>query len=66
MPHSFALWPRLESQFNYASLARAMDLKRLLVNLDKSEAQPMDDFLMVSKTLQIHLLLFHLQFLPWI
>lgn len=43
--HAFTIWQRLESRFNSAILARAMDLKRLLMNLVKPETQQMDDFL---------------------
>lgn len=44
LSHAFIIWQCLESCFNSASLARAMDLKRLLMNLVKLETQPMDDF----------------------
>lgn len=53
--HAFTIWQRLESRFNSAILARAMDLKRLLMNLVKPETQPMDDFLRGVKNIADYL-----------
>ena len=51
LPHCFSVWHQLEARFNMASLARAMDLKRMLMNLDKCESQSMEDFLRGVKSI---------------
>ena len=51
---------RLESCLNSTRLARAMDLKRLLMSVEELHNQLMDEFVLVSKTLVTPLLLFSL------
>ena len=39
LAHYFPIWQHLEVRFNTTSLARAMDLKRMLINLANPESQ---------------------------
>ena len=49
--HAFDIWKRLEHRFNTASLARTLDLKRMLTNLSKGYSQSMEDYLQTIKTI---------------
>ncbi|CAH9140684.1 unnamed protein product [Cuscuta epithymum] len=51
LKHSFEIWERLESRFMSASLARSMELKRLLSQLKKKPDQSMDNYLREIKIL---------------
>ena len=45
MIYSIQVWQRLESRFNMASLARALNLKRMLTNISLGSDQTMDSYL---------------------
>lgn len=45
MPHAYQVWQHLAHRFNSDSLARIVDLKRMLTNLHKAENQSMVDYL---------------------
>jgi len=49
--HSLHVWQHLESRFNMASLACALDLKRMLTNLSLGLNQTVDSYLRSIKTI---------------
>lgn len=49
--HCVPIWQCLESLSNTVSLASALDLKRMLSNLDKLDSQHMDDYLRLIKSI---------------
>lgn len=51
LKHSFEIWERLESRFMSASLARSMELKRLLSQIKKKPDQSIDNYLREIKVL---------------
>ena len=51
LSHAITIWERLESHFNSACLAHAMDLKHLLMNLVNSKTQPINVLLQGVKNI---------------
>jgi len=49
--HRQPIWQRLESHFNASSLACALDLKRMLSNLNNLESQSMEEYLYLIKSI---------------
>ena len=49
--HCPPIWQHLEPRFNIASLASPLYLKHMLLNLDKPESQPMDEYLRQNKSI---------------
>ena len=49
--HCLPIWQQVESQFNTASLASALDLNHLLSNLDKLASQSIEEYLHLIKSI---------------
>jgi len=52
---SFQVWKHLSHRFRHSSMARAIELKRQLVNIKKSDSQTMDAYLREIKTISDNL-----------